>query len=134
MSDGLDAVRRIVEGWPDMSAQDWHDVCTDDVRYQNMPWDRTVTVGPDEIHQVLAGFSGRFEVGLEVHHIAIDGDVAFSERMEHFVPRSSDDAENNDAESNDAESFDLPVTGVFELRDGKVCAWRDYFDRRAMKI
>jgi len=22
------------------------------------------------------------------------------------------------------------VTGVFELRDGKIAAWRDYFDQR----
>ena len=22
----------------------------------------------------------------------------------------------------------LPVAGVFELRDGKIAAWRDYFD------
>jgi limonene-1,2-epoxide hydrolase len=123
MSDGIDAVRRIVEGWPDMSVQDWREVCTDDVRYQNMPWDRTVTVGPDEVHRMLEGFAGRFEVGLEVHHLGVDGNAAFSERTEHFVPRPGVDGE----------TFDLPVTGVFELRDGKVSAWRDYFDRRAMK-
>jgi limonene-1,2-epoxide hydrolase len=23
---------------------------------------------------------------------------------------------------------DLPVAGVFELRDGKIALWRDYFD------
>jgi limonene-1,2-epoxide hydrolase len=23
---------------------------------------------------------------------------------------------------------DLPVMGIFEFRDGKICAWRDYFD------
>ena len=23
---------------------------------------------------------------------------------------------------------DLPVMGTFEIRDGKICAWRDYFD------
>ena len=22
----------------------------------------------------------------------------------------------------------LPVMGTFEVRDGKICAWRDYFD------
>ena len=24
--------------------------------------------------------------------------------------------------------IELPVMGAFELRDGKICAWRDYFD------
>jgi limonene-1,2-epoxide hydrolase len=25
-------------------------------------------------------------------------------------------------------SFELPVMGTFEIRDGKINAWRDYFD------
>jgi limonene-1,2-epoxide hydrolase len=25
---------------------------------------------------------------------------------------------------------ELPVAGVFELRDGKITAWRDYFDQK----
>ena len=25
---------------------------------------------------------------------------------------------------------DLPVTGIFEVDDGKITAWRDYFDMR----
>jgi limonene-1,2-epoxide hydrolase len=25
-------------------------------------------------------------------------------------------------------SFELPVMGTFEIRDGKISAWRDYFD------
>jgi limonene-1,2-epoxide hydrolase len=28
----------------------------------------------------------------------------------------------------DAEPISLPVTGVFEIEDGKIAAWRDYFD------
>jgi limonene-1,2-epoxide hydrolase len=24
--------------------------------------------------------------------------------------------------------IDLPVMGTFEIRDGKIAAWRDYFD------
>jgi limonene-1,2-epoxide hydrolase len=27
-----------------------------------------------------------------------------------------------------AKSVDLPCTGVFEMRDGKIRVWRDYFD------
>ena len=25
-------------------------------------------------------------------------------------------------------SVDLPCTGIFEIRDGKIACWRDYFD------
>ncbi len=123
MSDGLGAVRRIVEGWDTMTLEDWREVCTADVRYQNMPWDRTVTEGPDAIFEVLSTFKAGFEVSFDVLHLGIDGDRVFSERLEHFTPLAGDGV-----------AFDLPVMGMFELRDGQVSAWRDYFDRRAMKV
>jgi limonene-1,2-epoxide hydrolase len=123
MTAGNDGVRRIVESWPELSVEDWREICTADVKYQNMPWQKVVTEGPDGIHAVLKDFAGKFDVTMEVHQLGADGNLAFSERTEHFTPRPG----------SDGESFDLPVTGVFELRDGKVAAWRDYFDRRAMK-
>ena len=123
MAEGNDAVRRICEGWSELSRDDWRELCTPDVKYQNMPWDRMVHEGPDTIHEVLAGFSTKYDLRLVVDQIGGDDKVAFAERTEHFVPKSG----------SDNEAFDLPVSGVFELRDGKVAAWRDYFDRRAFK-
>ena len=55
--------------------------------------------------------------------VSSDGEVAFAERTEHFVPKAQ----------GEGDPFDLPVAGVFELRDGRISAWRDYFDRRAMR-
>ena len=127
MSQGMEAVRRICEGWNSMTKQDWRDVCTPDVAYQNMPWDRNVVTGPDAIFETLESFGGTFDVRMEVRHLDGSDSVVFSERVEHFTPRSPGDG------AAPKESFALPVTGVFELTDGKVSAWRDYFDRRAMK-
>ena len=127
MSQGMDAVRRICEGWNEMTLEEWREICTPDITYQNMPWDRNVITGPDAIHTTLEGFSGNFDVELDVRHLEGTDSVVFSERVEHFNPRSTG------AEEAPKEPFDLPVTGVFELRHGKVSAWRDYFDRRAMK-
>ncbi len=128
MTEGIEAVRRICEGWNTMTKQDWRDVCTPDVAYQNMPWDRTVVTGPDAIFETLESFGGSFDVRMEVRHLDGSDAVVFSERVEHFTPR----APSGDAHP--TEPFSLPVAGVFELADGKICAWRDYFDRRAMKI
>ena len=36
--------------------------------------------------------------------------------------------ERTDVITTDGSSVSLPVMGVFELRDGKISAWRDYFD------
>lgn len=124
MTEGIDAVRRICEGWNEMTVEEWLQICTPDVAYQNMPWDRNVVTGPDAIHQTLEGFAGAWEVNMEVRHLAGDGSVVFSERVEHFAPKGGAEGK---------EPFDLPVTGVFGLTDGKLSGWRDYFDRRAMK-
>ncbi len=127
MSQGMDAVRRICQSWPELTLDDWREICTADVTYQNMPWDRLVHHGPDAIHETLSSFSDQFGVRMEIKQLAGSDDVVFSERTEHFA--STDSGPDGAAR----EPFSLPVTGVFELRDGKVSAWRDYFDRRAMK-
>ena len=46
--------------------------------------------------------------------IAADGNTVFAERVDRI------DAGGR--------HVDLPVVGVFELQDGKIAAWRDYFD------
>ena len=129
MTQGIDAVRRICEGWNEMTVEEWRTICTPDVAYQNMPWDRTIVTGPDAIHHTLEGFAGAWDVRMEVRQLSGDDAVVFSERVEHFAPKQSADA----GEPGEKAPFALPVTGVFELSDGRISAWRDYFDRRAMK-
>ena len=123
MTEGLEVVRRIVEHWHELSTDDWRQLCTADVQYQNMPWDRIVREGPDAIGETLRGLAERWNCTIDVRHLGADGDVAFAERTEHYVPK----------EAGIGEPFDVPVYGVFELRDGRVAAWRDYFDRRALR-
>lgn len=47
-------------------------------------------------------------------HIAAAGNVVLAERLDKFVIGDR--------------SVELPVAGVFEVRDGKISVWRDYFD------
>jgi limonene-1,2-epoxide hydrolase len=49
-----------------------------------------------------------------VRHIAASGDVVLTERVDVFV--------------SPGKRIELPVMGTFELRDGRIAAWRDYFD------
>ena len=37
-------------------------------------------------------------------------------------------AERLDRTEAGEKNVDLPCTGVFEMRDGKIAVWRDYFD------
>jgi len=53
----------------------------------------------------------------DIVHIAVNGDVAFAERVDHL--RRADGSL----------IASLPVTGVFEFdREGRISVWREYFD------
>jgi limonene-1,2-epoxide hydrolase len=75
--------------------------------------------GREAIASTIASFIRPGAPGIEriefrVINIAADGPVVMTERVDVFqLP---------------AKSFELPVMGTFELSDGKINAWRDYFD------
>jgi limonene-1,2-epoxide hydrolase len=86
---------------------------TSDAVYHNIPLDPAV--GLDAIRAVLEMFvPPADEIEFVIHKIMSDGDTVVTERTDRFVTNGK--------------SIALPVAGVFELRDGKIAAWRDYFD------
>jgi limonene-1,2-epoxide hydrolase len=86
---------------------------TEDAIYHNMPMDPVT--GREAIRALLEAFVNPAEaIDFEVRHMAGDGDVVFTERVDRF--------------NLGGRQIALPVAGVFELRDGKIAAWRDYFD------
>jgi limonene-1,2-epoxide hydrolase len=60
----------------------------------------------------VSAFDG---IDFQVHRQLSQDDVVMNERTD--VMRSKNGKE-----------IPLPVTGVFEVRDGKIAVWRDYFD------
>ncbi len=87
---------------------------TPDAVYHNVPTDPKV--GTAEIRGIFGAFLELMElIDLEVVNAAQSGDVVFTERRDHFRQAGK-------------ERFMLPVNGVFELRDGKIAKFRDYFD------
>ena len=87
---------------------------SDDAVYHNIPLDPVT--GRDAIRDTLAGFLGMAEkVWFDTLHIVADGPLVMTERIDHFLMGERDIA--------------LPVMGAFEVKsDGKITAWRDYFD------
>jgi limonene-1,2-epoxide hydrolase len=72
---------------------------------------------------VLSTMGAKWDIDLEVVNLVGDDRVVMTERNEHFVRRDGS-----------RDPFVLPVVGVFELRDGKVAAWRDYFERSHLRL
>lgn len=99
--------------WPRRDIDELLGFLADDAVYHNMPMDPVV--GHDAIRSVFELFVTPAEaVEFEVRNVASAGDVVFTERVDRF--------------SVGGKRIELPVAGVFEVRDGKIVAWRDYFD------
>jgi limonene-1,2-epoxide hydrolase len=89
---------------------------TPDAVYHNMPMDPAH--GVDQIRGVFGLFvPPSSEIAFEVHRIASNGETVLTERVDRFVMGDK--------------TIELQVAGVFEIRDGKIAAWRDYFDMAA---
>jgi limonene-1,2-epoxide hydrolase len=88
------------------------DYFSDDAVYHNMPG--PPSNGKAEIETTLAYTKTMTSKGWEVVHQAVAGDTVINERIDRFEVGG--------------QAVALPVCGVFEVRDGKIAAWRDYFD------
>jgi limonene-1,2-epoxide hydrolase len=86
---------------------------TDDVVYHNIPVDPAD--GLEATLAFLDGFFGMFSgTTVDIVHLAVRDDVVLTERVDTLTLGEHTAA--------------LPVMGTFELRDGRISAWRDYFD------
>jgi limonene-1,2-epoxide hydrolase len=86
---------------------------TEDVVYHNIPMEPAV--GIDAAIAFIEGFFGMADsMVIETVHLAVHDNLVLTERVDTFRIGGV--------------VAPLPVMGTFELRDGKICAWRDYFD------
>ena len=87
---------------------------TEDCVYHNIPLEPAE--GVEAIRGVLTGFSGiSIEVDWVLHNIAESSEgVVLTERTDRFLVGEK--------------WVEIRVMGTFDLRDGKICGWRDYFD------
>ena len=105
-------VTEFLAAWPRKNVDELMGYFADDAVYHNIPV--PPVEGADAIRKTFEGFLGAFSIVLEVVNIASSGERVFTERVDRFEMNGR--------------RFDLPVNGVFELRDGKIVSFRDYFD------
>lgn len=109
----IETVRRFCAAW---GAEDLDTILgffTDDAVYHNIPL--APVVGREQIKTTIESFSGGVEsIEFRLDAIAADGGAVLTERLDIFRFANG--------------QIDLPVMGTFEVVDGKIAAWRDYFD------
>lgn len=111
--ENIDLVRRFCAAWSDNDIPAIIDFFADDAVYHNMPIQPIR--GKDAIKGAIEQYMTPFERAEWVlTNIAAAGDLVLTERVDKFIGAEK--------------TVELPVMGVFEINDGKIAAWRDYFD------
>jgi len=107
-------VRDFLGAWPRRDLDELMSFFAADAVYHNVPV--APCVGAAAIRETFAGFLATMPgIVLDVVNLAASGSLVMAERIDRFVMPNG-------------HRFDLPVTGVFEVRDGKIVAFRDYFN------
>lgn len=108
-----DIVRDFCAAWARLDIDELLGYFAPDAVYHNIPVDPVV--GVDAIRGMVQMFTTGVErIEFRVRNLAAEGAVVLTERVDVFVlPHTT---------------IELPVMGTFEVRDGKIAAWRDYFD------
>ena len=118
MPDATEVVRNFCAAWDARDQQRILGAFTEDGVYHNMPLEPAT--GKAAIAALLGVIlAPASDVKFEIRHIAAAGDVVLTERIDRFVIGGK--------------TVELPVMGAFEVRDGKIAAWRDYFDMATWK-
>jgi limonene-1,2-epoxide hydrolase len=98
---------------------------TDDTVWENIGM--SVTTGAEgalqwmEQMEAVAGAPPEMTFRAEILAIAEAGNKVLTERIDHLIDASGKNIE------------DVRVMGVFEVADGRITAWRDYFDTAGLK-
>ncbi len=112
-AENIDIINRFCADWAGADIPKILDYFTDDAVYHNMPIQPVQ--GKDAIRGMIEQFMAPFEkADWQVKHIAAAGDVVLTERVDRFMGPDK--------------NMSLQVMGVFDLTNGKISAWRDYFD------
>jgi len=105
-------IRDFLGAWERRDTEHIVDQFTDDGVYHSIPL--APIVGKQAIREFVAGFADVPPGRLVSHHQIASGDVVMNERTDHITINGS--------------PVTLPICGVFEIENGRIKAWREYFD------
>lgn len=107
-------VKDFIAAWEAQDIDQVMNFFAQDAIYHNIPM--PVVIGLADIRNTINSFIGMGDkLVFETHHIAeTAGGVVMTERTDKFHING--------------QWLSLPVMGVFEIIDGKIAKWRDYFD------
>lgn len=111
--DSVALIRRFIEACVRADPDEFAGYFTEDAVWWNAPW--KPVHGRAAIRETLRrGAERMVALPWEIRHIVAEGDIVLTERVDVFLVGET--------------RVSVPCMGIFELRDGKIAAWRDYWD------
>lgn len=106
-------IREFIAAWSNLDPQELASYFTEDGTYNNMP--STSVSGRENVQNFITGFSRPWEsTDWEIINLLAAGDIVMVERLDKTVVNGK--------------AVNLPCFGIFEMENGKIKVWRDYFD------
>lgn len=113
MTDNEKIIREFITAWSRLDVDELMGFFAEDGIYHNMPFK------PVQGHPALRPFIANFlkdwtKTEWEILTLVCSGDIVVAERLDRTKIGEL--------------AVNLPCCGVFELQNGKIKSWRDYFD------
>jgi limonene-1,2-epoxide hydrolase len=108
----IEIVKSFIASWKTVDIDHIMSFLSEDIFYHNIPMEPV-----SGLAATRASFKSMDKLesaDWELLNIAANGNVVLTERIDRFVISGK--------------SLSIPVMGVFEVENGKIKAWRDYFD------
>ena len=113
MDNNETTIRNFIGAWSNLDTDELVAYFTEDGTYHNMPMQ--AVSGHMALREFINGFMANWEkTDWEILNLVSAGNIVVAERVDRTVAAGK--------------PVDLPCCGVFEMRDGKIAVWRDYFD------
>lgn len=113
MQENEKIIREFIAAWSGLDAKELASYFTEDGTYHNMP--TGPISGRSNVESFIAAFLKDWTATeWDVLNLLSDGDIVMVERL--------------DRTKLGDKPVDLPCFGIFEMENGKIKVWRDYFD------
>ncbi len=113
MNSNEQIIRDFVAAWSRLDPAELAAFFTEDGCYFNVPIQPVK--GRENVEAFIRGFTANWtETQWDLLNIATAGDLVYTERLDRTKTTQGD--------------VDLPCCGIFEMENGKIKEWRDYFD------
>lgn len=117
-------VSAFIASWAKAPVDETMAFLSDDVTYENVPIPGTIE-GRAQAREFLEPFFKKdpllvpLAIHVKIHHMVSSDGIVMLDRTDSFTVAGK--------------TYDLPVAAIFEVKDGKITVWRDYFDMKTFQ-